>query len=141
MPRLAACLATPLHVVEPCGFPWDPVRLRRVALDYAEQATVHRHASWPAFLDRCRTHGLRIVLLSPAGEVALPAATFRPGDVLLGGRESDGVPDALTAAAGLRVRIPIAPACRSLNLVTALALAAGAALRQTNGFPAPSDEP
>jgi tRNA (cytidine/uridine-2'-O-)-methyltransferase len=133
--RLAACLAVPVVVVEPCGFAWDQRRLRRVGLDYLERVTLTRLPSWSAFEARRRGEGRRLVLLTTRAATRHDAVAYRGDDILLGGRESLGVPDAVHASADLRVRIPLAAGCRSLNLVTALAIVLGEALRQTGGFP------
>ena len=133
--RLAACLAVPVLIVEPCGFVWDQRRLRRVGLDYLERVTLSRLPSWSAFEARRRAEGRRLVLLTTRAATRHDAIAYRPGDILLGGRESLGVPDAVHASADLRVRVPLAAGCRSLNLVTALAIVLGEALRQTGGFP------
>jgi tRNA (cytidine/uridine-2'-O-)-methyltransferase len=133
--RLAACLAVPVVVVEPCGFVWDRRRLRRVGLDYLERVALSRVPSWSAFEARRRAEGRRLVLLTTRAATRHDAIAYRPGDILLGGRESVGVPDAVHASADLRVRVPLAAGCRSLNLVTALAIVLGEALRQTGGFP------
>jgi tRNA (cytidine/uridine-2'-O-)-methyltransferase len=133
--RLAACLAVPVVVVEPCGFVWDRRRLRRVGLDYLDRVALTRLPSWSALEARRRAEGRRLVLLTTRAADRYDAVAYRPGDILLGGRESAGVPDAVHASADLRVKVPLAPGCRSLNLVTALALVLGEALRQTGGFP------
>lgn len=135
--RLAACLDVPVHVVEPCGFVWDDRRLRRVGMDYLAHARIARHPSWTAFERWRAAEGRRLVLLTTQAEHVYHAARYRLDDVLLGGRESAGVPDELRTAAGLQVRIPLAPGRRSLNLVTALAMVAGEALRQLDAFPVP----
>ena len=133
--RLAACLAVPLLVIEPCGFVWDDRRLRRAGLDYLAQARLTRFAGWAAFDEWRRAAGRRLILLTTQGDQDYHAVAYRPGDVLLAGRESAGVPAAVHAAADLRVRIPLAPQRRALNVVTALAMVLGEALRQTGGFP------
>jgi tRNA (cytidine/uridine-2'-O-)-methyltransferase len=133
--RLAACLAVPVVIVEPCGFVWDQRRLRRVGMDYLERVALIRLPSWSTFEARRRDEGRRLVLLTTRAETRFDAVSYRPGDVLLGGRESLGVPPRVHAAADLRVRIPLAAGCRSLNLVTALAVVLGETLRQTGGFP------
>ena len=133
--RLAACLDLPLVVIEPCGFVWDDRRVRRVALDYLAGATLLRMASWSAFEARRRAEGRRLVLLTTRAETTHLAARYHPDDVLLAGRESAGVPEEVHGSADLRVRVPLAPGRRSLNLVTALAIVLGEALRQTSGFP------
>jgi tRNA (cytidine/uridine-2'-O-)-methyltransferase len=133
--RLAACLGVPVMIVEPCGFVWDQRRLRRVGLDYLERVALTRLPSWSAFETRRRAEDRRLVLLTTRAATRHDAATYQAGDILLGGRESLGVPDAVHASADLRVRVPLAAGCRSLNVVTALAIVLGEALRQTGGFP------
>jgi tRNA (cytidine/uridine-2'-O-)-methyltransferase len=75
------------------------------------------------------------VLLTTRAATRHDAVAYQAGDILLGGRESVGVPDTVQASADLRVRVPLAAGCRSLNVVTALAIVLGEALRQTGGFP------
>jgi tRNA (cytidine/uridine-2'-O-)-methyltransferase len=133
--RLAACLGVPVMIVEPCGFVWDQRRLRRVGLDYLERVALTRLPSWSAFETRRRAEGRRLVLLTTRAATRHDAVGYQAGDVLLGGRESLGVPDAVHASAEVRVRVPLAAGCRSLNVVTALAIVLGEALRQTGGFP------
>lgn len=130
--RLAACLDVPLHVIEPCGFPVDDRRIRRAAMDYYDLATIVRHASWTAF-QHDRPSG-RLVLLSTAGAIRLPDATFQPDDILLLGRESAGVPPDVHEAAHLRLRIPQKRGTRSLNVALAASLVLSEGLRQTSGF-------
>jgi tRNA (cytidine/uridine-2'-O-)-methyltransferase len=135
--RLAACLDVPVHVVEPCGFVWDDRRLRRVGMDYLAHARIARHPSWPAFERWRASEGHRLVLLTTGAERPYHETRYRLNDVLLGGRESAGVPDEVRNASDLQVRIPLAPGRRSLNLVTALAMVAGESLRQLDAFPVP----
>lgn len=131
--RLAACLAVPLDLIEPCGFPVDDRRLRRAAMDYGGAAAIARHDSWAAFL-AVRASG-RLVLLTTRGEHRLPDFAFRPDDTLLVGRESVGAPPEVHARADARLRLPMAAGLRSLNVVVAAAMVLGEALRQTDGFP------
>ena len=130
--RLAACLGVAVDIIEPCGFPWSDRALKRAGMDYAEIAAVTRHASWEDFE---RANRGRLVLLTTSGDVGLDEARFEPGDVLLFGSESQGVPAAVHARAALRVRIPQVPQTRSLNLAVAAGIALGEALRQTNRWP------
>jgi tRNA (cytidine/uridine-2'-O-)-methyltransferase len=131
--RLAACMGIGLDVVEPCGFPLSDRSLKRAALDYGPTAQIARHDSWSAFL-AARPAG-RLVLFTTKGAQRLDAFAFRPDDQLLFGRESAGVPDAVHDTADARVFIPIRPETRSLNVVTAAAMALCEAMRQTMGFP------
>lgn len=133
--RLGACLGVPVDVIEPCGFPLSDRAVARAAMDYAAKAEVTRHASWAGFrADPLRAQG-RIVLFTTRAAAPYHSFAFRPGDVLLMGRESAGVPDEVHAAADARLYIPLVPGVRSLNVVTAAAIALAEALRQTNGFP------
>ncbi len=132
--RLAAGLGVALDIVEPCGFPVDDKRIRRAAMDYYDLATIVRHASWEAFC-RDRPAG-RLVLLTTAGDTAFPEVTFQASDILLLGRESAGVPKDVHDAAALRLRIPLQPGARSLNVALAAAVVLSEGLRQTNSFPA-----
>ena len=132
--RLCACLDVGLDIIEPCAFPLDDRSLRRVALDYGSLARITRHESWTAFLasgDAAR----RLVLFTTHGESRFPDFAFGPDDVLVMGAESAGAPEAVHKAAVARLRIPIAPGARSLNVVTAATLALGEALRQNNAYP------
>jgi tRNA (cytidine/uridine-2'-O-)-methyltransferase len=130
--RLAACLAVPVDIIEPCGFPWSDRALKRAGMDYAELAQVRRHADWDAFEAQL---GGRLVLLTTGGGTRLDEARFGADDVLLLGSESAGVPPPVHARAALRVRIPQAPGTRSLNIAVAAGIALAEALRQTGGFP------
>ncbi len=130
--RLAACLATPVSVIEPCGFVLSDRRLRRAGMDYLDNVEMTRHDSWDAFLAQSRG---RLVLLTTQGETAYTRFAYRPDDTLLLGRESAGVPDHVHDAVDARIVIPMAPGARSLNVAVAAAMALGEALRQTDGFP------
>ena len=134
MIRLAACLDVPLTIIEPCGFVWDERRLRRVGLDYLRHAALDRVGSFAAFQEARRAGTARLVLLTTRASVPYHGIAYRPDDILLVGRESSGVPDMVHAVADLRVRVPMAPDRRALNVVTALAMVLGEALRQTDGF-------
>ena len=133
--RLAACLGVPAEIIEPCGFVFDRARLRRSGLDYLDRARVTRHVSWRAFETWRESGRARLLLLTTRGGVVYHRCAFRPGDVLLAGRESGGVPAEVHAAADLTLRVPMAPGLRSLNVVTALAVVLGEALRQLDAFP------
>src|SRR3954465_1680283 len=109
--RLAACLAVPVDIIEPCGFPWSDRALKRAGMDYAGIAAISRHPSWEDF--EAATGG-RLVLLTTSGDVRIDEAGFAADHVPLLGPESRGVPAAIHEQAGLRVRIPQAVGTRSL---------------------------
>ncbi len=126
--RLGACLGVPVHVIEPCGFPFSPKSWRRQAMDYADLAELHRHDSWDAFVVE-RPPG-RLVAMTTKGADSLWDFRFEPGDTLLMGRESAGLPDAVHRAADARLLIPLQPGARSLNVAMAAAIAVAEAGRQ-----------
>jgi tRNA (cytidine/uridine-2'-O-)-methyltransferase len=131
--RLGACLGAAVDLIEPMGFAWDDRRVRRTAMDYIDHVTVVRHAGFDAFL--AAIGGRRLVLFTTKSTVSAYGFAFRADDVLLFGKESAGVPAAIADACDARVRIPIRPEVRSMNLATAAALALGEALRQTSALP------
>lgn len=133
--RLAACLSVGVDVIEPCGFLWDERRMRRAGMDYVDRVAVRRHSSWPAFDQTRRAEGRRLVLLTTKAEERLDGFPFGPQDVIMVGRESAGVPDEVAAAADARLRIPMAPGVRSLNVAQAASLAVWEALRRLDALP------
>ena len=137
--RMAACLNVGVDVIGPTGFDMTDRALKRAGLDYLAHVDVVRHVDWVAFQQAHSVRGGRLVVGSTHGAVGLPAAIFARGDTILLGRESAGVPDAVHAAADLRVRIPIVAGLRSLNIAVAGAILLSEALRQTGGFPNTDD--
>ncbi len=129
--RLGACLGVAVDIIEPCGFLFSDSRLRRAGMDYLDRAEVVRHPSWDAFL--VARAGVRLVLLTTKGAQPYLDFAFRPDDVLLLGRESEGVPDEVHEQVEARLRIPLK--ARSLNVALAGAIVLAEALRQTEGFP------
>ncbi|WP_448660037.1 tRNA (cytidine(34)-2'-O)-methyltransferase [Sphingomonas sp. CJ99] len=130
--RLAACLDVAVDLIEPMGFAFGDRALKRAAMDYADRVRVIRHADWSAF--QSATAG-RIVLATTQGAVRLDRFAFLADDILLFGSESAGVPESVHQCADARVRIPMAPALRSLNVAISCAMILGEALRQTGGWP------
>jgi tRNA (cytidine/uridine-2'-O-)-methyltransferase len=130
--RSCACFGVPVDLIEPLGFPWDDKRVRRAGMDYFDRVSITRHADWDSF--RAATPG-RLVLLTSRGSVPVTDIAFEPGDVILMGSESAGAPAHVHEAADLRVRIPMAPGLRSLNVSVAAALTMYEALRQLGQLP------
>jgi tRNA (cytidine/uridine-2'-O-)-methyltransferase len=131
--RLAACFNIGVDIIEPCGFVLDDKRLKRAAMDYAESVSLTRHASWSAFKDALGQR--RLVLFTTQGADACHSFSFSGSDTLLFGQESAGAPKTVHAEAEARIKIPMAPGTRSLNLAQSAAIAAAEALRQLNAFP------
>jgi tRNA (cytidine/uridine-2'-O-)-methyltransferase len=128
--RMCACLGIDAHIVEPSGFPVTDRAFRRAGMDYVDSVSITRHASFSAF-EAWRAHErLRLVLLTTAAERSYLDHAFAADQVLLFGRESAGVPRAVHEAADVRLRIPMQPGMRSLNIAVAAAIVSGEALRQ-----------
>lgn len=136
MLRVAACFGAGLDIIGPCGFPLDSRDVRRAALDYGGKVAAALHNSWSTFLASKERRSGRLILLTTRGATALYEFAFEPTDVLLLGRESAGVPDAVHAAADARVYVPLAPDARSLNVAVAAAVALSEARRQLKLRPA-----
>ncbi|MQT13967.1 tRNA (cytidine(34)-2'-O)-methyltransferase [Segnochrobactrum spirostomi] len=134
MLRLCACLAVAVDIIEPAGFPVSDRAFRRAGLDYLDAVAITRHVSWAAFEAARRAEGRRLVLATTRAETSYPAFAFAPGDILLVGRESAGVPDDVHDAADARVTIPMHNGLRSLNVAVAAGMILGEALRQTGGL-------
>jgi tRNA (cytidine/uridine-2'-O-)-methyltransferase len=132
--RLAACLGIEAHLIEPAGFPTSDRAFRRAGMDYLDQVTLERHGSWEEFERWRSARGLRLVLFTTRATVSYLDHAYRPHDILLFGRESAGAPDHVHQAADVRLRIPMRPGLRSLNVAVTCAIGVGEALRQTGGF-------
>jgi len=131
--RLAACLGVEAHIVEPAGFPTSDRAFRRAGMDYLDQVSILRHIDWSAFETWRRGQGLRLILFTTAADVPYLDHGYQARDILMFGRESSGVPEAVHRAADARLVIPRRPGLRSLNVAMAAAMALGEAIRQTNG--------
>ncbi|MCS6786629.1 MAG: tRNA (cytidine(34)-2'-O)-methyltransferase [Thiobacillaceae bacterium] len=130
--RLAANTGCRLHLVEPLGFSLEDRLLRRAGLDYREYAEVRVHADWASL--RALMAGRTIHAMTTRGRRSLYAACFRPGDVLLFGPETRGLPQALLDELPPEqwLRLPMRPGSRSLNLSNAVAVAVYEAWRQND---------
>jgi len=131
--RMAACLSLPVAIVEPAGFPTSDRAFRRAGMDYLDHVVVARHASWSAFLEW--RGGRRLILATTRASTAHHAFRYRRGDIVLFGRETAGVPDAVRDRCDAAVRIPMRRVTRSLNLAVSAAVVAAEALRQLDAFP------
>lgn len=133
--RLCANTGCTLHLVEPLGFSMEDRLMRRAGLDYHEYAEVRRHAGWAAFTERERPRADRLFALTTRGTRSVYEAAFQPGDWLVFGSETRGLPPDLLEAfpASQRLRLPMRAGQRSLNLSNAVAVVAYEAWRQ-QGF-------
>ncbi len=126
--RLSACFGVPLDIIEPCGFPLSIKSLKRSAMDYADIADLTRHDSWESYLDR--TNIPRLVLLTTKAETVLWDFAFQPGDTLVVGRETAGVPQSVHETCNAHVKLPMSGIARSLNVAMCAGMAVSEALRQ-----------
>ncbi len=130
--RLCANTGCRLHLIEPLGFSMDDKQLRRAGLDYHEFAEVQRHPDWGAFLAMARPPHERLLALSTRGLRRVHDHSFDVGDWLVFGSETRGLPDHIldSFAPEQRLRLPMRPGQRSLNLSNAVAAVVFEAWRQ-----------
>jgi tRNA (cytidine/uridine-2'-O-)-methyltransferase len=133
--RLCANTGARLHLVRPLGFSLDDAQLRRAGLDYHEYATMQVHDSLPvalAAIAELQGAPPRVFALSTRGRARYDAPAFRDGDAFVFGSETEGLPDAMLAALppAQRLRLPMRPDNRSLNLSNAVAVVVYEAWRQ-----------
>jgi tRNA (cytidine/uridine-2'-O-)-methyltransferase len=133
--RMCACLGVEVHIVEPAGFPASDRAFRRAGMDYLDHVVVERHRSFAEFESWRGREKLRLVLLTTQATSSYLDHGFAERDIVMLGRESAGVPDAVHQAADIRLKIPMRPHLRSLNVAMAAAIVTGEALRQTGTFP------
>ena len=133
--RTGACLDIPVHVIEPCGFPFSIKAFRRSAMDYADLATINHHDDYTAFENVCQAAQQRIVLLTTKSDCSYLDFEFRSDDVLMVGSESSGVPENVHDNADARITILMRSEARSLNVAMALSMVLGEAIRQTTNIP------
>lgn len=130
--RLAANTGCTLHLVEPLGFAMEDRLLRRAGLDYHEYAAVRRHASWAALLAHEQPPAERLFAFTTHGESRFGEVRFEAGDWFVFGSETRGLPVSLrdSLAPAQRLRLPMRPGQRSLNLSNAVAIVVFEAWRQ-----------
>jgi len=133
--RLCANTGAQLHLVRPLGFALDDARLRRAGLDYHEWQPVQVHDSLVQALAACQVQSDQTYAMTTRADRHLGQAAFRPGDVFVFGRETAGLSeqDLAVLATAQRLRLPMLPGQRSLNLSNAVAVTVFEAWRQ-NGY-------
>lgn len=131
--RLAANTGCRLHLVRPLGFSLEDKQMRRAGLDYHEYADLQVHDDWPALC--AALEGRRMFAFSTRGTASFAEVRFQPGDVFLFGPETRGLPEEVLATLepARRLRLPMRPGQRSLNLSNTVAVVVYEAWRQ-NGF-------
>jgi tRNA (cytidine/uridine-2'-O-)-methyltransferase len=133
--RLCANTGAQLHLIEPLGFPLEDARMRRAGLDYHEYASMKVHKNWQAYVDSEKPDPARMFALTTHGSAPFADAAFREGDVFVFGSETRGLAPELRDSfpTAQRIRLPMRPNNRSLNLSNAVAVVVYEAWRQ-NGY-------
>ena len=136
--RMCANSGASLHLVEPLGFSLEDSRLRRAGLDYHEFASIRVHPGWTAYLEAARP--VRLFALSTRGRRSPSDCLFEPGDHFVFGSETSGLPAAILESVppGNRLRLPMRPGSRSLNLSNSVAIVVYEAWRQ-HGYAGAAD--
>ena len=131
--RMSACLGVPVDIIEPCGFSFSERRLKRAGMDYVFHSKITRHVDWKSFVKKksCR----RLVAVDLKGCFSLGSFSFSSTDIILMGKESNGLPDELLMEVDYSLHIPMLTGFRSLNLAVSVSMVLGVALYQLNKFP------
>jgi tRNA (cytidine/uridine-2'-O-)-methyltransferase len=127
--RLCACLDVALDLIEPMGFVLSDKHLQRAGMDYRDMATVTQHENEAAFWEANK--GARIILMDTKGDQPYSDFSFEPGDIILMGKESSGVPAHVFDKCHAVLKIPMVDGCRSINVALAASMVLGEGLRQT----------
>jgi len=128
--RLVANNGCKLHLIEPLGFNLETKQLRRAGLDYHDLAQIARYTDYEQFQATC--HPDRLFAITTKGQQSYTSVAFKPGDYLLFGSETSGLPPAILTDIGIKrcLRIPMRENNRSLNLSNAVAIVSYEAWRQ-----------
>ena len=132
--RLCANTGAQLHLIEPLGFPLEDSKLKRAGLDYHEYARMLVHPNWEAFITHLQPDPARMFALTTHGSGVFSEARFLPGDVFVFGSETKGLNPDLRQSfpTGQRIRLPMQPDNRSLNLSNTVAIVVYEAWRQNS---------
>ena len=128
--RLSACFNLKIHIIEPCGFDLHDSRFKRVVMDYIGFSKIFRYEDYDTFIKKNKKS--RIILMTTKSKKTYLKFKYKKNDMILFGRESAGVPEALHQSIKNRLKIPINKKTRSLNVAMSVAIVASEALRQNN---------
>ena len=134
--RLCANTGVQLHLIEPLGFPLEDSKLKRAGLDYHEYAKMQVHPNWQSFIEKHQPTPERLFALTTHGSSVFSKTQFLPGDVFVFGSETKGLDATLRNSfpASQRIRLPMQPDNRSLNLSNTVAIVVYEAWRQNDFF-------
>ena len=132
--RLCANTGAQLHLIEPLGFPLDDSKMKRAGLDYHDYATMKVHKNWAAFLHDEQPDHERMFAMTTHGSSTFSSLAFKPGDYFVFGAETRGLAQEVRESFPLsqRIRLPMRPDNRSLNLSNAVAVVVYEAWRQND---------
>jgi len=132
--RLCANTGVQLHLIEPLGFPLEDAKMRRAGLDYHEFATMKVYQNWIDFITKNQPKKNRMFVLTTHGNTSFASVTFLPGDFFIFGSETKGLPPELRVSFpdSQRIRLPMRPHNRSLNLSNSVAVVVYEAWRQND---------
>ena len=128
--RLCSCLDLKLHIIEPCGFNLNDSRFKRVVMDYMGYSKIFKYEDYNIFLNKNLKS--RIILMTTKAKKSYLKFKFEKDDILLIGREIDGVLKTGHENVKNKLKIPMNKKTRSLNVVVSIAIVASEALRQIN---------
>lgn len=114
--RSCACFGAKLHIIEPCGFPFDMQRVRKAALDYIDHVEIFRHNSFADFMKTIKDQQLRLILLTTKTQNEYQNLALQENDIFLFGSESAGVPAEVAEACDEKMKIIMKENMRSLNI-------------------------
>ena len=126
--RLCSCFDVTLEIIEPCGFYLNDARLKRITMDYMDESKITTYKSYQSFLIKKKNK--RVILMTTKAKKYFNDFKYKPGDTILFGRESEGVPKMVHQKSHQRLRIPLKNNKRSLNIGMAVAITLSEALKQ-----------
>jgi len=129
--RTCACFDAELHVLEPCGFPFDMQRIKKSALDYIEHTKIIRHSSFNEFFaQEITAKNRRLILATTKGSQDYRKFDFKEDDIIIFGQESAGVPEYVASQAHAKIFIPMQNQMRSLNIAISCGIILARAIKE-----------
>ncbi|MBT4989162.1 MAG: tRNA (cytidine(34)-2'-O)-methyltransferase [Rickettsiales bacterium] len=120
--RTAACFGSVIHIIDPCGFPFDSKRIKIAAMDYIDKTKIVRYKSFDNFMEQHKSKN--IILMTTKAEKSLSEINISKDSFFIFGQESSGVPEYIHKICKFRAKIPINYDTRSLNLAVSVAITA-----------------
>ena len=128
--RLGACLGIEVDIIEPTGYIFDDKRFKRSSMDYIDHIQYKRHLDWDTFYKWSKENDFRLILLTTKSKKKYTDYQFQHRDIILFGRESEGVPQSIHDCVDEQLTIPMVKNLRSINVSSSVAMVAGEACRQ-----------